>query len=58
MIESTNFRNLKMNACSRMGYIDTEQAVKAAVERMKAVREAVVRQGDQTPQQERGKEDV
>lgn len=41
VIQQTNYKQLKMNACPRMGYIDTEQAVKAATLRMKAVREAV-----------------
>lgn len=41
VIEATNFRNLKMNACPRMGYIDTDGAVRSAEARMAAVREAV-----------------
>jgi galactonate dehydratase len=41
VIEGSNYRQLKMNACPRMGYIDTEQAVEAAAERFAAVRAAV-----------------
>ena len=41
VLESSNYRQLKMNACPRMGYIDTEQAVQAAAHRFAAVREAV-----------------
>ena len=41
VLEESNYKQLKMNACPRMGYIDTEGAVKAAAERFKAVREAV-----------------
>ncbi|MCB0324406.1 MAG: galactonate dehydratase [Bdellovibrionales bacterium] len=41
VIAETNFRNIKMNACPRMGYIDTDGAVKDAERRMAAVREAV-----------------
>lgn len=41
VIEETNFRNLKMNACGRMGYLDTDGVVAAAAERFAAVREAV-----------------
>lgn len=41
VIEETSFRNLKMNACGRMGYIDTDGVVVAAAERFAAVRDAV-----------------
>lgn len=41
VIDSSNYKQLKMNACPRMGYIDTELAVEAAAERFAAVREAV-----------------
>lgn len=41
VIENTNFRNLKMNACNAMAYVDTDQVIEAAAERMAAVREAV-----------------
>jgi galactonate dehydratase len=41
VLATSNYKQLKMNACPRMGYIDTEGAVRAAVARMKAVREAV-----------------
>lgn len=40
-MEGSNYKQLKMNACPRMGYIDTEQAVEAAAERFAAVRAAV-----------------
>ena len=41
VLEGSNYKQLKMNACPRMGYIDTEGAVAAAAARFKAVREAV-----------------
>ena len=41
LIARSNFKNLKMNACARMPYVDTEQVVRGAAERMHAVREAV-----------------
>jgi galactonate dehydratase len=41
VIATSNYKQLKMNACPRMGYIDTEQAVEAAAARMAAVRAAV-----------------
>jgi galactonate dehydratase len=41
VITTTKYKNLKMNACPRMGYIDTAGAVAAATARMKAVRAAV-----------------
>jgi len=41
VIENTHYRQLKMNACPRMGYLDGERAVEEAVARMKAVRAAV-----------------
>jgi len=41
VVETTKYKQLKMNACSRMGYIDTEGAVQAAAARMAAVRAAV-----------------
>lgn len=41
VLKSSNYRQLKMNACGRMGYIDTEEAVEAAARRFAAVREAV-----------------
>lgn len=41
VIEETNFRNLKMNACGRMAYVDTDGVIEAAAERFAAVREAV-----------------
>mmetsp|Transcript_171166 Transcript_171166/g.416188 ORF Transcript_171166/g.416188 Transcript_171166/m.416188 type:complete len:407 (-) Transcript_171166:200-1420(-) len=41
VLESSNYKQLKMNACPRMAYIDGEGAVAQAVARMKAVREAV-----------------
>ena len=41
VIESSNFKQLKMNACSRMAHIDCDGVVAAAVARMKAVRAAV-----------------
>lgn len=40
-VDTSNYKQLKMNACSRMGYIDTDAAVEAAAARLKAVREAV-----------------
>ena len=41
VIKTSRYKQLKMNACPRMGYIDTEEGVKQAAARMKAVREAV-----------------
>ena len=41
MLATSNYKQLKMNACPRMGYLDTEGAVDAAAARFKAVREAV-----------------
>ena len=41
VIANSNFKNLKMNACPRMGYVDTEGAIEMAALRMAAVREAV-----------------
>ena len=41
VVDTTNFKLLKMNACPRMEYIDTEGAIQAAVDRMAAVRRAV-----------------
>ena len=41
VLQKTNYKQIKMNACPRMGYIDSEGAVRAAVERVRAVREAV-----------------
>lgn len=41
VIETSKYRQLKMNACPRMAYIDTAGAVQAAADRMKAVRAAV-----------------
>lgn len=41
VVDGSNYKQLKMNACPRMGYIDTEQAVEAAAERFAAVRAAV-----------------
>lgn len=41
VLKNTNYKQLKMNACPRMGYVDTDGAVAAAAARMKAVREAV-----------------
>ena len=41
VVTSSKYKQLKMNACPRMGYIDTDGAVAAAAARMKAVREAV-----------------
>ena len=40
-ITTTKYKNLKMNACPRMGYVDTAGGVAAAAARMKAVRAAV-----------------
>ena len=41
VLEGSNFKQLKMNACARMSYLDCDGAVAAAAARMKAVREAV-----------------
>jgi galactonate dehydratase len=41
VVAESNYKQLKMNACPRMGYIDTDQAVEQAAERFAAVREAV-----------------
>ena len=41
VLQTTKYRQLKMNACPRMGYVDTDGGVRAATARMKAVREAV-----------------
>lgn len=41
VIRESNFRNLKMNACAPMPYVDTVGAVKGAEARMAAVRDAV-----------------
>eukprot|EP00051_Salpingoeca_urceolata_P015933 m.208811 g.208811 ORF g.208811 m.208811 type:complete len:396 (-) comp18541_c0_seq7:37-1224(-) len=41
VVETTSYKNLKMNACPRMGYVDTSAAVRQAAARMHAVREAV-----------------
>lgn len=41
VLATSNYKQLKMNACPRMGYLDTEGAVEAAAARFKAVREAV-----------------
>lgn len=41
VLKTTNYKQLKMNACPRMGYVDESGGVAAAVRRMAAVREAV-----------------
>lgn len=41
VLQKTNYKQIKMNASPRMGYIDSEGSVRAAVERVRAVREAV-----------------
>ena len=41
VLATSNYKQLKMNACSRMEYVDTEGAVAAAAARFRAVREAV-----------------
>jgi galactonate dehydratase len=41
VLSESNYKQLKMNACPRMGYVDTEQAVDAAAARFEAVRAAV-----------------
>eukprot|EP00041_Stephanoeca_diplocostata_P023376 m.572887 g.572887 ORF g.572887 m.572887 type:complete len:568 (-) comp22276_c0_seq2:2702-4405(-) len=41
VIKKSNYKQLKMNACSRMAYIDTDKAIEAAAARFRAVREAV-----------------
>ena len=41
VLATSNYKQLKMNACPRMGYLDTDGGVAAAAARMKAVREAV-----------------
>ena len=41
LVESSNYRQLKMNACPRMGYVDIDGAVAASAARFRAVREAV-----------------
>ena len=41
VLASSNYKQLKMNACPRMSYMDTDGGVAAAAARMKAVREAV-----------------
>lgn len=40
-VSTSNFKLVKVNPCSRMGYVDVDGAVEAAVARMRAVREAV-----------------
>ncbi|MCL4146099.1 UNVERIFIED_CONTAM: hypothetical protein GTU68_056240 [Idotea baltica] len=41
VLETTNFKNLKMNACGPMAYLDTGKVVAAAEQRMSAVRQTV-----------------
>jgi galactonate dehydratase len=41
VLATSNYKQLKMNACPRMGFLDTDGAVAAAVARMAAVRCAV-----------------
>eukprot|EP01083_Nonionella_stella_P059666 156115_1 len=41
VLQKTNYKMLKMNACGRMEYIDTDKAVDRAIERMKCVRNAI-----------------
>ena len=42
VLASTNYKQIKMMGCARMGFVDGDgSAVRAAVARMKAVREAV-----------------
>ena len=43
VLDGSNFKHLKMNACPRLGYLDLEpsRAVRAAADRMAAVRDAV-----------------
>ena len=41
VLASSNFKQLKMNACPRMSYLDTDGGVAAATARMAAVRAAV-----------------
>ena len=41
VLKYTKYKMLKMNACSKLEYVDTEQAVQRAVDRFKCVRSAV-----------------
>ncbi|KAJ9463096.1 D-galactonate dehydratase [Diplonema papillatum] len=41
VVQTTGFRQLKMNATPKMGYVEGEPLVSAVVQRMKAVRDAV-----------------